>query len=274
MSATPAPSPSASTRSPRPAPTQEAPPKARGASRAVLRTEARLFLREPGSLFWILVFPTLLLVILGLIPSFREPVPSMGGLRTIDLYVPVALLLASITTGIQVMPAVLTGYRERGILRRMSTTPVRPAALLGAQIALHGTAAAVSMVLALTVGRVAFGVALPEQPVGYALALVLTLCSALALGCLLCALSATTKAANVAGSAVFFPMMFAAGVWAPVQSMPDTLQQIVQLLPFGAASQALAQASSGHWPGWSHLAVPAAWTLVLAGVARRRFRWE
>ncbi|MCL7490165.1 ABC transporter permease [Streptomyces sp. MCA2] len=251
-----------------------APPKSRAAARAVLKTEARLFLREPGSLFWILVFPTLLLAILGLIPSFREADPSMGGRRIIDLYVPVALLLAAITTGIQVMPAVLTGYRERGILRRMSTTPVRPAALLGAQITLHGAATVVSMALALVVGRLAFGVALPEQLAGYVLAAFLTLCGALALGCLLCALSPTTKAASVAGSAVFFPMMFTAGVWGPVQAMPELLQQIVQLLPFGAASQALNQAASGHWPGWSHLAVLTVWTLVLGRVARRRFRWE
>lgn len=42
---------------------------------AVLRTELRLFRREPGALFWMLVFPTLLLAILGSIPSFREADP-------------------------------------------------------------------------------------------------------------------------------------------------------------------------------------------------------
>ncbi len=46
------------------------------ASTAVLRTEARLFTREPGALFWILVFPTLLLVILGMIPGFRNRIRS------------------------------------------------------------------------------------------------------------------------------------------------------------------------------------------------------
>ncbi|WP_431313470.1 ABC transporter permease [Streptomyces lydicus] len=272
MPATPA--PSSAMRSPQPAPGPSAPEKPRSASRAVLVTEARLFLREPGALFWMLVFPTLLLTILGLIPSFREASPSLGGRRTIDLYVPVVLLLAAITAGIQVMPSVLTGYRERGILRRMSATPVRPAALLGAQIALHGAAAVLSMAVALVVGRLAFGVALPERPLSYALALVLTLCSALVMGCVICSLSPSTKAAGVVGSAVFFPMMFAAGVWVPVQAMPDLLQRIVQLVPFGAASQALAQASSGHWPGWWQLAVPAAWALVLGRIARRHFRWE
>jgi hypothetical protein len=143
------------------------------ASAALLKSEARLFGREPGSLFWIVVFPTVLLTILGLIPSFREADASIGGRRVIDLYVPVAVLLAIIMAGLQAMPPILTGYRERGILRRMSTTPVRPASLLTAQIVLHGAAALCSAVLAMAVGRVAFGVALPEQLFGYALALVL-----------------------------------------------------------------------------------------------------
>ena len=51
---------------------------------AVLRTELRLFRREPGALFWILLFPTLLLVILGSIPGFRHHDADLGGLRTID----------------------------------------------------------------------------------------------------------------------------------------------------------------------------------------------
>ncbi|TDB83082.1 ABC transporter permease, partial [Actinomadura sp. 7K534] len=124
---------------------------------AVLKAELRLFLREPFSLFWIVVFPTLLLAILGLIPSFREPSAELGGNRVIDLYVPVSVLLATIMAGLMALPPVLAGYRERGILRRMSTTPVRPAALLAAQIALHFAAALVSALLAIATGRLAFG---------------------------------------------------------------------------------------------------------------------
>ncbi|MEV0054649.1 ABC transporter permease [Saccharopolyspora shandongensis] len=247
---------------------------AASASIAVFKAEARLFGREPGNIFWIVVAPTVLLTILGLIPAFREADPARGGLRTIDLYVPVALLMATIMACIQSMPPVLSGYRERGILRRMSTTPVRPAALLAAQMVLHGVAMLGSAVLALTVGRVAFGVALPDQIAGYALTLFLTMLSTLALGAVLAAVARNAKVATAIGSVAFILMMFTAGVWVPVQVMPDLLQRIVEFTPLGAASMALAEASGGGWPSWSHLAVVVLWSAVLAGAAVRWFRWE
>ncbi|WP_307071849.1 ABC transporter permease [Streptomyces sp. B3I8] len=241
---------------------------------AVLRTEIRLFGREPGALFWIVCFPTLLLAILGSIPSFREHDDSVGGLRLVDTYVPVTVLLGMILGGLQAMPQVLTGYRERGILRRMSTTPVRPAALLLAHMVVFAGAALVSALLSLLVGRFAFGVRLPAQGPGYALALLLAVAVALALGSLVSALSRTTKIAGAVGSAVLFPMMFCAGLWAPVQSMPDVLARIVGWTPFGAAAEALNRAAAGHWPGWTHLGVLAAWTVLLTAGAARWFRWE
>ncbi|MFF8714290.1 ABC transporter permease [Streptomyces sp. NPDC015184] len=241
---------------------------------AVLRAETRLFLREPGNLFWILVFPTVLLTILGLIPSFRDPDEALGGRRVIDLYVPVAVLLGMIMAGLQAMPPVLTGYRERGILRRMSTTPVRPSALLTAQITLHGAASLCSAALAMGVGRIAFGVRLPGQPLGYVLALLLATASVLALGSLLCALTRTVKASTAISSIVYLATMFTAGVWIPVQSMPDTLRHIVQLTPLGAASQALDRAMSGGWPGWASLGAMVLWTGLATLFATRLFRWE
>ncbi|QNP70080.1 ABC transporter permease [Streptomyces roseirectus] len=258
----------------KPAPMPLAPTPALPFNPAVLKAELRLFRREPGAHFWILLFPTLLLVILGSIPSFRQPDDSFGGLRPVDAYVPVTVLLGLIVGGLQSMPQTLTGYRERGILRRMSATPVKPSALLTGQMVMYGAAALTSSLLALTVGRLAFDVTLPRQPAGYALALLLTLLAALALGAVISALSRTTKVAGAIGSAVFFPSMFCAGVWMPVQTMPHGLAAAVGYTPFGAAAEALNQAAAGHWPGWGHLAVLVAWIALLTGAAARWFRWE
>jgi len=241
---------------------------------AVLRTETRLFRREPGILFWGLAFPSILLVILGSITSFRKADPGLGGLRLIDVYVPVLVLVSVITTSLQMLPPVLTGYRERGILRRMSATPVRPSALLSAQVILAGGAALASVVLCLAIGRIAFGVQLPSQPIGYALTLILTATAALSLGALITAIARTAKIASAIGTAAYFPALFTAGVWVPVQAMPDVMARIVTLTPFGAAAEALGETATGHWPAWSHLGVLAAWVVVLSAGAIRWFRWE
>ncbi|NGN62776.1 ABC transporter permease [Streptomyces sp. A7024] len=246
----------------------------KGSATAVLKTEARLLLREPASLFWVLAFPTILLCILGAIPSNREHSDDLGGLRVVDYYVPVAILLAVIVAGLQAMPPVLTGYRERGILRRMSTTPMRPGSLIGAQIALHGAAIALSALLALAVGRLVFDVALPRQVFGYVVALALATLASLALGATISAVCRTTKITQAVGSAVFFPGMFTAGVWLPVASMPEVLQRIVTLTPLGAAAQALDEAAAGEWPSWTHLGVAALWSVLLIAAARRWFKWE
>lgn len=244
------------------------------ASTAVLRTEARLFTREPGALFWVLAFPTLLLVALGLIPGFREANPDLDGRRVIDLYVPTSVLVALVLGGLQVLPTTLTGYRERGILRRMRTTPAHPADLLFAQVVMFATAALLAAVLVLAVGRIALGVALPRQPVGYLVALVLAVLASVAMGLLITAVSRTVKMASALGMVAFFPSMFAAGVYVPVQVLPSALRTALEFTPFGAATSALDQATTGGWPTWWHLLVLVGWTTVLSAAAVRWFRWE
>ncbi|MDF5757019.1 ABC transporter permease [Spongiactinospora sp. TRM90649] len=241
---------------------------------AVLRAEARLFAREPSAIFWIIAFPPLLLGILGLIPSFQVADPGLGGRRVIDLYMPVAALLGAIMAGIQAMPPVLTGYREQGILRRMSTTPVRPSALLNAQMVLHGAAALVACALVVAVGGILYGVRPTGHLPGSLLVLLLTILCALALGAAISAVTPNTKVSTAVGTIIFFPAMFSVGVYVPIQVLPETMRRVIEFTPFGAATQALDEAAGGSWPGLAHIVVMLTWTVVLSAAAARWFRWE
>lgn len=102
----------------------------------------------------------------------------------------------------------------------------------------------------------------------------LAVLAALALGSVISAVSRTVKIAGAVGTVVFFPMLFCAGVWLPVQAMPDVMADVVGFTPFGAAAQALGEAMVGDWPALTHLGVMAAWTVVLSVSAARWFRWE
>jgi ABC-2 type transport system permease protein len=130
-------------------------------------TEARLFLRDPTAWFFALAFPPLLLAILGSVPAFREPDAKLGGLRVIDLYVPILVGFVLAMLAISVLPSYLATYREKGILRRLSTTPVRPSSLLAAQLVMGLSMALGAVLLVVAIGAVAFGTDLPAQPLGF-----------------------------------------------------------------------------------------------------------
>jgi ABC-2 type transport system permease protein len=241
---------------------------------AVLRAEARLFGREVGSLVWIVVFPTVLLGIIGAIPDFRAPDPDLGGRRVVDLYVPVAVLLSMIMAAVMTMPLVVVSYRERGILRRVRTTPVAPGALLAAQVVLHAAAVMASVVLVLGVGRIVLDVPLPRSTPGYAVALVVSLAAAFAIGALIAAISPGTRTGSAISMIVLFPSMFTAGVWAPLQVLDGWLRALVERTPLGAASNALDAATLGRFPALDDLGMMVAWTSVCFALASRLFRWE
>ncbi len=238
------------------------------------RAEFRLFLREPMQLFWVFAFPSILVVILGCIPAFREPNADLGGLRVIDLYVSIAIILTLAMLGLQSAPLVLATYRERGILRRLATTPARPAALLGAQLMMSVLTAVGSVALLLAVARLAFDVALPRQGPGFAVAFLATAGAAFAIGLFVAAVAPGGKAANTIGTLLFFPMMFFAGLWTPREVFPEVLRRIADLTPLGAGERAVQDAMTGQWPAWGSLTVLAVYMLVFGLAAARLFRWE
>jgi ABC-2 type transport system permease protein len=238
------------------------------------RNELRLFLREPLVVFFSLLFPTILVVILGSIPGFRDPTPDLGGDTVISIYVGVALALSLAMLGLQFVPSVLASYREKGILRRVATTPVRPSALLAAQMVSSLLIAMVSGLLVVTVGRIAFDVELPGQAAGFALAYLLSAAGVFAVGLLIAALVPTGKAGNSIGTLLFFPMMFFAGLWTPREVLPTVLQRIGDFTPLGAGERALHEAATGHWPHLLPMVVLLAYVVVFGAAAARFFRWE
>jgi len=195
-------------------------------------------------------------VILGSIPSFREPSADIGGRRVIDIYVSIAVVLTLAMVAIQFAPAVLAAYRERGVLRRLATTPVSPLKLLGAQLAMFGITAIASTALVLAVGRLAFDVALASQFGGFVLAFLLTTAGILAIGLFVAAVVPTGKAGSSVGTILFFPLMFFAGLWTPREAFPELLRRISDFTPFGAGERAVVLADNGAAVDWlrNHLA--------------------
>ena len=95
---------------------------------------------------------------------------SLGGCTLLDAYVPILIAFTLAILSLTALPMVLASYRERGVLRRLQTTPIGPARVLGAQLAANLTVAAATVVLVLAVARLGYQVSLPRQLAGFVLA--------------------------------------------------------------------------------------------------------
>ena len=237
-------------------------------------TELRLLSRERVRMVLPVAIPLLLIIILGNIGSLRQPRAIYGGESFIDLYTTIMVVMGLALLALTNMPMMLADYRERGVLRRLQTTPIGPVRVLAAQLIADLTVAVVMVVLILAVARIGFAVPLPRQAGGFVLAALLAAAALLGAGLLVAAVAPTGRVARGIGALLFYPMMFFAGLWLPIPNMPAALQHISHATPLGAAVPALTAAAGGSMPTALQLLTLAAWAVALGLAAARFFRWE
>jgi len=242
---------------------------------ALTRTQAKVFSREPLSVFFGLVFPALLLFVIGAVfPGSTDPVADFGGRSLVEVYAPVSIVLGLATVSFTLLPATLGGDREKGILRRLSTTPAHPRTLVGAHLIVQFGVVTIATMAAVALGMVVFGLPFPGSPVWFVVSYALAATCLLGLGLLIGALVPTTSAGSAMGMLVYFPLLFFAGVYIPLEVMSEGLRTVSGYSPSGAAVQALSASWAGQVPDASSLIAMAVWALLAGALATVFFRWD
>jgi ABC-2 type transport system permease protein len=255
--------------------TTVAPPVRRSSALLKLTlTELKLLSRERVRVALPVAIPLLLIVILGNIGSLRQPRAIYGGESFIDLYTTTMVVFGLALLALTNMPMIVADYRERGVLRRLQTTPIGPIRVLAAQLVADLAVAVAMVILILAVARIGFAVPLPRQPGAFALTALLAAAALLAVGLLIAAIAPTGRVARGIGAVVFYPMLFFAGLWLPIPNMPAVLQHISHATPLGAAVPALTLAAGGSWPTALQLLTMVGWAVAFGLAAARFFRWE
>ncbi|MGV9368780.1 MULTISPECIES: ABC transporter permease [Micromonospora] len=248
----------------------------------MIKIEAKLLLRDSATVLFGVLFPTGLLLGLGAIPALRESSPETGGLRPIDIWAPTALVFAMVMIAVQHVPAVITTYRERGILRRVSTTPAHPRTILLAQMIVAFASVVVSAALMIFAGWAVLDIAPPARPVELAVAVLVGYAALLGLGMISAAVVRTSSAANQIGTLLFVALMFFGGAFLPRTLMPDLLREAGEFVPPGLQALTTAwsaeageiTATAGGQPFWLQIAIMAGIAVILSSVAAKLFRWE
>ena len=246
----------------------------RAAFGKLLLNESRLAWRIPIGIGTGLGLPLLLLVIFGSIPVLRQASSDLGGFSYFALSFPILIEVTVLALSIMILPRNLIKYRETGILRRLSVTPVPPSWLLAAQIVINLAIVVIGVIILTAAGVAAFGLEFPKNFPAFLLADLLTVTSLFAVGLCIAALVKNDGVAQGIGGLLFFALMFFGGIWIPRPLMPAVLLNISNWMPLGASVDAIQNAMQGLFPSLQAILVLIAYTLVFGYLAVRFFKLE
>ena len=172
---------------------------------------------------------------------------------------------------------VLVIRRESGILKRLRATPLPAPAYVAALLSAFLAAFAVEVVGLILLGRLLFGIGVPDRIGSLVLALLLGAISFCGLGIGVTALMRSAEGASAVVNAIYLPMSFIAGAFFSPHHFPSFLRGIADVLPLTYFLRLVRNVMlHGHeiWSQGTNVAVVAAWGIVGVIVAIRYFRWE
>jgi ABC-2 type transport system permease protein len=237
--------------------------------------EIRIFVREPLGFVAAVGVPLAMFLVLGrsVGPGASQSAATARFMAQ-DLPLFVSLFI-SINAALSLI-AVISIYREGGILKRLRATPLRPAVILGAHVLVKLFFTGISLVLMLLLGRRFYPVPLHAHVAGFAFAVVVTTVTILCMGFIIASMVGTARFAQLIGSTVFYPMLAVSGMFVPLSALPRAWALLGNVLPMSHAVALL----RGAWVGASwlallpHLGVLALTIAICLALTTRVFRWE
>ena len=234
--------------------------------------EIKVFMREPLGAVGSIVMPVLLYILFARLGRTFSPQSRVGASSFSHTSVPVIVAILIAINAVLSLIAIISIYRESGILKRLRATPLRPWTILTAHVLVKLLLTTTTLALMLLVGRRYFPPGMHLPVVSFAVALVITTWSILSIGFLIASVVPTARFAQPAGAVVLYPMFVLSGLFVPIEVLPPWLRHF----PLSYAVSLL----KGIWLGdpWStHVTDVAALALVFAvcmALSARLFRWE
>ena len=168
-------------------------------------------------------------------------------------------------------------FRRKGILKRLFVTPIKPhdfiTAIVLARMAIILIQLTVLILFAVTI----LDVRIVGNFASFYLMIILGTFIFLCLGFCLGSIAKTQQAVMAVGNLVIFPQIFLSGVFYPIESMPELIQPIANLLPLSFVSTAMREIANN---GASLLEITptligiAAWFVIAFVLATRLFVWK
>jgi len=195
----------------------------------------------------------------------------------IDFFLPGVLSLAIMQSGIFGVAFGFVSLKKRGVLRRLSVTPIKPLDFVIAQVAMRLIVLVAQTIVLVGVGILVFDLRFLGNLLDLFLFGVLGGIVFLAIGFVLAGIVKTEDQVAPLANVVSLPMMLLSGVFFNRSNLPDFVQTITEFFPLTYLADAMRKIIL-EGSGFSDLNIQAlglsCWCVLSIWLAVRVFRWE
>ncbi len=171
----------------------------------------------------------------------------------------------------------LVEYRRKGILKRLFVTPVQPRDFIMGLMLARLALCVVQLSILLGIAVYFLGATVVGNFISLYFVIVLGTIVFLSLGFCLGSIAKTQQAIMAIGNLFIFPQMFLSGIFFPIDSLPELIQPLANVLPLSFVANALRDISNNGLslleilPQLSGIAV---WFVIGFFLATRLFVWK
>lgn len=200
---------------------------------AFFKIELKALLREPVSVFFMVVLPLILTVVFG--GAFGdEPTQYGKNILGIDTVVPVNIVFLLANAGLMGIPITVLELKEQGVLKRYSTYPISLKTYFTALILTFSLVSILSTFLFLSLSIFVYGASFYMNLLELGLFLfiyLLIIYIFYAIGFLIALFIKSARTASLVSSGFFMALLFTSGVVMPLDSLPEYVQKIAKVFP-------------------------------------------
>jgi ABC-2 type transport system permease protein len=209
--------------------------------------------------------------------SMRSEEVNSNHLKYIDFLLPGLIALSVMQMAVFSVAFVFVMYKEKGILKRLLATPMRPGTFVLSNVITRLIVTLIQTAIFIVLGVYAFDATVVGSYWMVALVALLGCLMFLGLGFTVSGLASTVESVPALANIIVFPMLFLGGTFFAVDSFPTWLQHIANYLPLTFFSHAMREVMT-KGAGFSAIATDIywmlAWGVVLVFLANLAFSFE
>lgn len=168
----------------------------------------------------------------------QEKVDSRN-LRYIDFLLPGLIGMSVMQMSVFSVAFLFVQYKEKGVLRRLAATPMKPFQFVAANAVTRLAMSVVQTIIFIVMGVIMLDATVVGSYWLILLSVLLGALMFLGMGFTISGVAKTVESVPALANLIVFPMLFLGGTFFPISGMPSWLQSIAKFLPLSFFSTAL-----------------------------------